>query len=48
METSRCPECNAVIGGHDHHLNTGNARATDFEDLAVQGGARRSPWAWGV
>lgn len=47
MQQGRCPECGAVIGGSDHTLDSSNTRATDFEDLVRQAGARQSPFAWG-
>ena len=30
MEVSKCPDCNAVIGGHDHQLAGGNAHANEL------------------
>ncbi|TFK54494.1 P-loop containing nucleoside triphosphate hydrolase protein [Heliocybe sulcata] len=47
MQASRCPECNATIGGNNHTLTSGNQRANDMEELARQAGAQTSPWAWG-
>lgn len=43
-----CPECGEAIGGTGHTLDPTNTRAMDFEDLARQEGALRSPWRWGV
>ena len=31
MQASRCPQCNAAIGGRDHDLAEGNERADDLE-----------------
>ena len=31
MEESRCPTCNASIGGRNHRLLTGNSHAGDFD-----------------
>ena len=39
MEESRCPECNAVIGGTRHRLVEGNAVATEMD------GARHAAWS---
>ena len=39
METSRCPECNAVIGGQNHHLEENNELATEMD------GARHAAWS---
>ncbi|KAI8974770.1 hypothetical protein BD414DRAFT_424028 [Trametes punicea] len=47
MQESRCPECNALIGGSHHQLLSSNTRATEFEDLARRHGSADSPWAWG-
>lgn len=45
MQVSRCPECNAPIGGSSHHLDPTNTRSTEFEALARQhGGAGENPW----
>jgi hypothetical protein len=30
METSKCPECQAVIGGNDHKLADGNRHAAEL------------------
>ncbi|KAF8656766.1 hypothetical protein AX16_002444 [Volvariella volvacea WC 439] len=46
MQTSRCPECGATVGGSSHRLTQGNRRAEEFETLLRQAGAQRSPWAW--
>ncbi len=32
METSKCPECSAVIGGQSHTLASGNQHAGEFDD----------------
>ncbi|KAI0628064.1 hypothetical protein C8Q77DRAFT_1068619 [Trametes polyzona] len=47
METSRCPECNAPIGGSRHRLLASNTRATEFEAIARRNGSLESPWEWG-
>ncbi|KAG5648636.1 hypothetical protein DXG03_003247 [Asterophora parasitica] len=47
MQRARCPECNEVIGGDNHTLDSRNTRATDFEDLVRQAGAHQSPFNWG-
>ncbi|OSX56354.1 hypothetical protein POSPLADRAFT_1037619 [Postia placenta MAD-698-R-SB12] len=40
METARCPECGAAIGGSSHRLISSNTRATEFEEILRGGGAR--------
>ena len=45
MEASRCPECRAPIGGGNHRLVRSNTRAVEYEQLALEGGARGNPWA---
>ncbi|KIJ68146.1 hypothetical protein HYDPIDRAFT_107807 [Hydnomerulius pinastri MD-312] len=45
MQVSRCPECNAVIGGSNHRLEASNTRNTEFEHLAQQV-ARTAPTPW--
>lgn len=45
---STCPECGAGIGGANHNLDSQNTRAMDFEEVARQQGAARSPFTWGV
>jgi hypothetical protein len=47
MQVSRCPECNAVIGGRGHTLESSNTRANDMESLARAQGAQETPWRWG-
>jgi hypothetical protein len=47
MQTSRCPECGAQIGGQSHNLTAGNARATEMEDALRAAGAQPSPWNHG-
>jgi hypothetical protein len=44
MQASVCPECGAQIGGGDHRLRQGNARATDLEDMNL--GAMPDPFRW--
>ncbi|KAF9227364.1 hypothetical protein BS17DRAFT_747823 [Gyrodon lividus] len=44
MQVGRCPECNATIGGSDHHLDSSNTRNSEFEELAQQVGAQVTPW----
>ena len=39
METSRCPDCNAVIGGQHHRLEENNELATEMD------GARHAAWS---
>ncbi|KAJ8454017.1 hypothetical protein ONZ51_g13274 [Trametes cubensis] len=46
MEASRCPECNAPIGGSHHQLLSSNTRATEFEAVAMRHGSAESPWVW--
>ncbi|KAI0375984.1 hypothetical protein BV20DRAFT_31266 [Pilatotrama ljubarskyi] len=46
MEASRCPECNAPIGGSSHRLLSSNSRATEFEAIARRNGSLDSPWRW--
>jgi len=48
MERSICPECGAAIGGSSHNLLSTNRPDDDFEKIAREHGAQRSPWAWGV
>ena len=47
MESARCPECRAPIGGSGHQLNNSNTRATEFEEIARHQGSHVSPWQWG-
>ncbi|KDN37126.1 hypothetical protein RSAG8_10335, partial [Rhizoctonia solani AG-8 WAC10335] len=47
MEESACPECGARIGGSSHRALAGNTHATEFVDLARQGGVEDAGWAWG-
>ncbi|KAG8898032.1 hypothetical protein FRC01_011055 [Tulasnella sp. 417] len=47
MEESHCPECNSVIGGSSHTLNSSNTRATDLENIGAEEGMTASPFAWG-
>ena len=42
MQESRCPECNATIGGTNHSLAQGNAHAGDFD------GSRHAAWSEGA
>jgi len=42
MEESRCPECNATIGGTNHSLAQGNAHAGEFD------GSRHAAWSEGA
>lgn len=44
MQQARCPECDAIIGGSDHRLHPSNRRDEEFEALASQVGAERTPW----
>jgi len=45
MQVSRCPECDAPIGGSGHRLDPTNSRSSEFEALAVQHGrAQGTPW----
>ncbi|KAI9460073.1 hypothetical protein HD554DRAFT_1598622 [Boletus coccyginus] len=44
-QVSRCPECDAVIGGSGHYLDPSNTRSEQFEALAMEHvGAERTPW----
>jgi hypothetical protein len=47
METARCPECRAPIGGSNHQLHHSNTRAMEFEEIARQEGSQDPHWAWG-
>ncbi|GJJ08048.1 hypothetical protein Clacol_002255 [Clathrus columnatus] len=40
MQTSRCPECGAEIGGDGHRLLESNSRDTEFEGMLRNQGAR--------
>ena len=42
MQESRCPECNATIGGRNHSLAQGNAHAGEFD------GSRHAAWSEGA
>ncbi|KAF5338164.1 hypothetical protein D9758_014722 [Tetrapyrgos nigripes] len=46
MQASRCPECGEPVGGSSHRLDNTNRQALDFEDIARDQGAQRSPWNW--
>jgi hypothetical protein len=48
METARCPECRAPIGGSDHELHHSNTRAMEFEEIERQRGTRDPHWRWGM
>ncbi|KAJ7651473.1 hypothetical protein DFH06DRAFT_1207067 [Mycena polygramma] len=48
MQRSSCPECGAAIGGMSHALDATNRPAVEFENMAREAGALRSPWAWGA
>lgn len=45
MQTARCPECRAPIGGESHALLRSNTRAAEFDTIAQELGARGSDWA---
>lgn len=47
MQISLCPECGELIGGHDHERIQDNQRDMDFEQIAMEQGAERSPFGWG-
>lgn len=47
MQASRCPECGAAIGGSSHQATAGNTHATEFVNLARQGGFRDAGYTWG-
>ncbi|KAE8266392.1 hypothetical protein A4X09_0g5948 [Tilletia walkeri] len=47
MESGRCVECGATIGGTGHNLAEGNSRDYEMEQIARGLGAQPSPWAWG-
>ena len=47
METARCPECQAPIGGSNHALLASNTRAMEYEDVARGQGNLDPHWAWG-
>lgn len=38
MQTARCPQCGATVGGSDHQAVAGVTRATDFEAAFGRGG----------
>lgn len=44
MQEARCPECDAVIGGMNYHLDQSNTRNLEFEGLARQAGAGQTQW----
>ncbi|TBU41804.1 hypothetical protein BD309DRAFT_964525 [Dichomitus squalens] len=46
MEESKCPECNAPIGGSSHRLTTSNTRATEFEAIARRQGSLNGVFDW--
>ena len=46
MQESRCPECNAPIGGSRHRLNSSNTRATEFEAIARRQGSLDGVFDW--
>ena len=46
METARCPECKAPIGGNNHSLNASNTRAREFEDIARRQGSQDGVFNW--
>lgn len=35
MEESKCPDCHAVIGGHNHNFAAGNSHANDLGGQAA-------------
>ncbi|KDQ62856.1 hypothetical protein JAAARDRAFT_202408 [Jaapia argillacea MUCL 33604] len=45
-QASRCPECGAPIGGHDHQLLASNTRAREFEDIARRQGSLDPAFPW--
>jgi len=47
MEASRCPECNAPIGGGNHNLLSSNTRAMEYENVARALGGLDAHWEWG-
>ncbi|KAH8981146.1 hypothetical protein EDB92DRAFT_2055683 [Lactarius akahatsu] len=47
MESARCTECGAPIGGSNHQQHHSNTRALEFEHIAREHGAQDSPWRWG-
>ncbi|KIL62527.1 hypothetical protein M378DRAFT_128690 [Amanita muscaria Koide BX008] len=47
MQASTCPECGHTIGGSSHRLDSSNRQADEYQQLARQQGADRSPWARG-
>ncbi|KAF9023025.1 P-loop containing nucleoside triphosphate hydrolase protein [Hymenopellis radicata] len=46
-QVSRCPECDAEIGGTGHTLLASNTRAMEFENVSREQGGREPHWAWG-
>lgn len=46
VEASRCPECNAPIGGSGHRLDSSNTRATEFEAIARRQGSLNGAFPW--
>ncbi|KXN82337.1 NFX1-type zinc finger-containing protein 1 [Leucoagaricus sp. SymC.cos] len=47
MESARCPECKAPIGGSDHQIDSSNTRNMELEAISQRQGAAASPWGWG-
>ena len=46
MESARCPECKAPIGGSSHQINSSNTRNMELERIAGEQGSADSPWSW--
>ena len=46
MESARCPECKAPIGGSSHLINSSNTRNMELERIARGQGSADSPWSW--
>jgi hypothetical protein len=36
MQRSVCPECGFPIGGESYALESGNTRASDYDDLLIR------------
>ena len=45
MESARCPECKAPIGGSSHRIDSSNTRNMEFERIAREQGSADSPWS---
>ncbi|KAI0956522.1 hypothetical protein AcW1_005178 [Taiwanofungus camphoratus] len=46
MESARCPECSAPVGGGGHRLHSSNTRAREFEAIASAQGSLPGVFDW--